>query len=599
MSKQQASLRSRQRDNRHSDEFSQSTSPICLPVAESITPPRSVDHFDSSNSSELLRLAQIGILNKRSSNPVLSDPSLKEALSQTIDSDEFLGEVTAVALALDEELGTSKSLFIATKIQNLPTYKKKDPKAEHANQVIKVFEFWSSIKKAMQLRKKSTRIHQFTAVERKMKGIVTIMGLVNAEAEQEVYCLEEQDKILKPVKVSETEWKRPYMKGRNAVPPPNRYELCVFCKHPYIDIPPVNHQHVQKAKKDMEEYKRVSKHIRDFQNRDRTDPPKDEKGIVIKSIKPPKIEKTIIRCHCFQMQRAMPGSNCQSTCPILCVNQDTQESYEPGECPICACKCARVYYMEKVWEISTQLQKGVAKVPTPVDMAKEWMRNAHDSGVLARKATEMAFLGEGTQEESQLRYFEDIQSHNKGMTLVKKIPTVPAAAYLTDTIYNKVMPDPKKSGLIYLDGTEIDLRTKNPSEKASTSRARNNGLKPMPKNVEVTVIDHDDEPPTKVKVSKVAVDEESNAKIQRMQKKLGKYMHGTKRQKHLSEEEKEEKAAAIKVNNLYSEVIKEGCAAGKLTTIKNSLEADNVMGDGEFNSQKYNDCFMNIYGFDE
>ena len=348
MSKQQASLRSRKRDNRHSDEFSQSTSPICLPVAESITPPRSVDHFDSSNSSELLRLAQIGILNKRSSNPVLSDPSLKEALSQTIDSDEFLGEVTAVALALDEELGTSKSLFIATKIQNLPTYKKKDSKAIHANQVIQVFEFWSSINKAMQLRKKSTRIHQFTAVEKKMKGIVTIMGLVNAEAEQEVNCLQEQDKILKPVKVSETEWKRPYMKGRNVAPPPNRYELCVFCKHPYIDIPPVNHQHVQKAKRDMEEYKRVSKHIRDFQNRDRTDPPKDAKGIVIKSIKPPKIEKTIIRCHCFQMQRAMPGSNCQSTCPILCVNQETQESYEPGECPICTCKCARVYYMEKV-----------------------------------------------------------------------------------------------------------------------------------------------------------------------------------------------------------------------------------------------------------
>jgi hypothetical protein len=201
---------------------------------------------------------------------------------------------------------------------------------------------------------------------------------------------------------------------KNVAPPPKRYGLCVFCKHPYIDIPPVNHQHVQKAKKDMEEYKRVSKHIRDFQNRDRTYPLKDEKGTVIKSIKPHKIEKTIIRCHCFQMQRAMPGRNCQSTFPILCVNQETQEPHESGECPIFACKCARVYYMEKVWEISTQLQKGVAKAPTADDMAKEWMRNAPDSGVLARKVMEMAYLGEDTQDESKLRYFEDIQSQNKG-----------------------------------------------------------------------------------------------------------------------------------------------------------------------------------------
>jgi hypothetical protein len=342
MSKQQASLRSRKRDNRQSDEFSQAISPICLQVTASTTPTRSVDDNDSS---ELLRLAQIGILNRRSRNPVLSDASLQTALKQTIGSDEFLAEVTTVALALDEELGPSKSLFIATKVPNLPAYKKKVSKAEHANLVLQVYEFYSTINRAMHLRTKATRIHQFTSVEKKMKGIMTIMSLVNAEAEQEVDCLQESEKLLKSVKVSEAEWRRQFMKGKNVAPPPPKYEQCVFCKHPYVDIPPVNHENVKKTKKAMDEYKIIQQHIRDYQSKDRTDPPLDEKGNVLKSLKPPKVEKTIIRCHCHQLQKAMPGSNCQSTCPILCVNQETQEAYQPGECPICNCKCSKVYYL--------------------------------------------------------------------------------------------------------------------------------------------------------------------------------------------------------------------------------------------------------------
>ena len=50
---------------------------------------------------------------------------------------------------------------------------------------------------------------------------------------------------------------------------------------------------------------------------------------------------------------------------------------------------------------------------------------------------------------------------------------------------------------------------------------------------------------------------------------------------------------------MYSEVIEDGAAAERITTIKHSLEADNMLVDGEFDSQKYNECFMNIYGFDE
>ena len=183
----------------------------------------------------------------------------------------------------------------------------------------------------------------------------------------------------------------------------------------------------------------------------------------------------------------------------------------------------------------------------PKDIAKEWMRDAHDAGVLARKTTEIATLSEDTtlRNESQMRYLEDIQSHAKGKTLTRNLPTPPTAAYLNQTVYNNVMPKPKRKGLIYLDGTEVDLRTSNTSTKGSTSRARNNGLKPMPNNLAVTLLS-DEESQTKVEPSKEVADDEAIVKIRRMKKKLGKYMHGTKRQKHLFEEEKEEKKAAIK-----------------------------------------------------
>ena len=60
----------------------------------------------------------------------------------------------------------------------------------------------------------------------------------------------------------------------------------------------------------------------------------------------------------------------------------------------------------------------------------------------------------------------------------------------------------------------------------------------------------------------------------------------------MTEAEKEERVAAVKVNKLYSSILSEGRADEEVESIQHS------MGNVEFNSQTYNECFMNIYGFD-
>ena len=60
----------------------------------------------------------------------------------------------------------------------------------------------------------------------------------------------------------------------------------------------------------------------------------------------------------------------------------------------------------------------------------------------------------------------------------------------------------------------------------------------------------------------------------------------------MKENKKIERSAAIKVNKLYSQILRNGRAEEEVESIQNALETT------EFNSQECNDCFMNIYGFD-
>ena len=80
--------------------------------------------------------------------------------------------------------------------------------------------------------------------------------------------------------------------------------------------------------------------------------------------------------------------------------------------------------------------------------------------------------------------------------------------------------------------------------------------------------------------------------IRRMKKRASKFLYPTKRPSSMTEAEIEERVAACKVNTLYSAILSEGRAEEEVESIKNSL------GDIPFDSQQYNDCFMNIYGYE-
>ena len=590
MAKGKASFSSRNRDDRQSVEFSQSGSSICFPVTDS--PSGAILHPDP----ELLRLAQIGVLTKKTRKPILSGPSLLSALAKTLGDEQFLGDLTTLSILLDEELASSNSVLnLASLCCDLPQqYKKKAVKAHHAEVLIHVHTFYQQIKKAMSLRQTNTRVPLFSSIKQKMKSIEAIMSIVNAEAEQEVADCMEPDTILKSVKVSDSEWKRGYMMGGGKAPP-NGFDVCPFCQHPYVDVPPKNNKGPQK--KAVEKYLKESQHLRDFKSKDRSDPPKDANGNVLTSIKPPKVEKHILRCHCSQFRRAIPNSHLQSTCPIRCVNQKTQEEYAPGECPICTCQCNKAYFREKVQDIKSALKvkmEGPIK-KKPCEDVQQWLKRAHDTGDLA-KANAMQILTSGSvgaiSEDSTRAYLEDISGVSKATSMVQRRPGHQAEEYIMNNVVNAVLLNPNRPSVICLDGTEIDLRTTPTSSTASSARTRNNKLKPMP-----IVQEEPKKSPWSNKV--VAENDEFNNKMMRMQKRLGKYMHGAKRLKQMSEDEKEERSAAIKANKLYSDIIKGGDAKGEIRTISNALEAANELEDGEFDSQKYNDCFMNINAFED
>ena len=60
----------------------------------------------------------------------------------------------------------------------------------------------------------------------------------------------------------------------------------------------------------------------------------------------------------------------------------------------------------------------------------------------------------------------------------------------------------------------------------------------------------------------------------------------------MTKAKKEERVDACNINTFYSAILSEGSTEEEVESIKNSL------GDIPFDSQQYNDCFMNIYGYE-
>ena len=152
---------------------------------------------------------------------------------------KIFGALSVVCLMLDKELG-GRSINLSLALGRLPRYRKKCPKREHSAIVIQLHSLYHNILKAIGLRKKSTRIDKWSDIKHAFKNIVSLMKLVDAEAEQMASNSSVEGKLLKSVTVDEEEWKRGYMKGRFTKCAPRGFETCVHCGHDSVDLPPSN-----------------------------------------------------------------------------------------------------------------------------------------------------------------------------------------------------------------------------------------------------------------------------------------------------------------------------------------------------------------------
>ena len=145
----------------------------------------------------------------------------------------------------------------------------------------------------------------------------------------------------------------------------------------------------------------------------------------------------------FSNEKPNPTSNLQSTCSILCINPSTQESYKQGECPICNCKCNRVYYKEKVGEIKVELEKEERRGKTIEANqsrinAQEWLQNSFESG---RLATETASKNLSTPKNGEA-YLEDIHDTAVAKTMMRNAPSVVTTSYLKEKIVDNIVNAP-------------------------------------------------------------------------------------------------------------------------------------------------------------
>ena len=106
--------------------------------------------------------------------------------------------------------------------------------------------------------------------------------------------------------------------------------------------------------------------------------------------------KTHLRCHCQQQRRAVPFTNEQFTCPIMCVNQATKQQYSSGVCPLFICPCSKTYYIEDFPKIKAELlleMQGDTKVSPSKDEAMKWLDRANNAGSLAQNSAREALFG--------------------------------------------------------------------------------------------------------------------------------------------------------------------------------------------------------------
>ena len=133
------------------------------------------------------------------------------------------------------------------------------------------------------------------------------------------------------------------------------------------------------------------------------------------------------------------------------------------------------------------------------------------------------------------------------------LPSTSASTYLKNNVVNPIIHDTNRRSVIVVDGKEVDLRT------ASKNRSTNNKLSNMvSEESPISIATSSSSSSSSIQfVGSIVIKEkesDSDAMLKRMRKRASKFMHPTERPTLMTENEKIERSAAIKVNKLYSQI---------------------------------------------
>ena len=561
-------------------------------------------------------------------NPSLSQQVIQTAIETAIGSPQLQNDLSEFCMSLDSDVGPAKSKKLHMRVLHLPPYKKKDTKNKHSLLLLKLFQLYSSIKESIKLRSHQTRLGPWDDIAPSFSMIISIMKIVDVDAEQDATTNETSETILRFLKMDETEWNRHFLRGRKTSKAPTGYEVCIFCTHPCVDSPPCNEETATSNQALIEEHSRLEVELQEFKEKRRPLPPVNAKGKELTKLSFPTLGKMKLRCHCHQQGR-VAGCESQSTCHFKCINQLTGKKFPDGQCAYCNCKCHAMYHLEDVVKIKETLRKKKSgeKQPKAKKSAKnhadEWIARHNNAGRLARETTQEIFFGTKSgcggfptaSAKSSEAYLDDVQDIAKATSMVQHKPNLPARTFIRDKVINPIMEDSQRHSIIKLGDELVDLQSHGrtaPSKK----RITNNGL-----DADKVVVnlehgsDIDDSSVSSMSVGLVTkkstissessddnhhVSSDSIQKLKRMKSRVGPYLHSQKRPSVMSEEERKDRRAAMKCINMYDAIIKEGetAASTKLDTIEIAITAAQNDPTILFSSQEYNECFMNIYGYD-
>jgi len=145
-----------------------------------------------------------------------------------------------------------------------------------------------------------------------------------------------------------------WCRGNWMAPPDPAHATCMFCTHVSIDVPKDLAVRQTQNEAALRKYTADKKAFEEAKagNPDATRTAA-KGGKTARAPARPKLKHMTARCACRSFNRPKAGSDVGSTCPILCVNQETGTAYKddgPGgtECPYCKCQCTAAYDLTKI-----------------------------------------------------------------------------------------------------------------------------------------------------------------------------------------------------------------------------------------------------------